>query len=63
MIRILSVIPFYDASGKLVNINVSIELVLATGEKGNANFVLEPDQIDFSAISESIKSKLQNGLV
>lgn len=63
MIRILSIMPAYGADGKLINSNISIEIVLASGETGNANFVLEPGEIDFEAISESIKLKLQKGLV
>ena len=42
--------------------NVYVEVVLTSGEKGNANFTLLPEEIDLVAVSKSIKEKIKNGL-
>lgn len=63
MINIISITPVYDVDGTLMHNNVYVEVVLSTGEKGNASFMLMPDEIDLAAVSESIKEKIKKGLV
>lgn len=62
MIRVLSVMPSYDPAGKLLSSNISVEIVLASGEVGSANFTLGADEIDFNAIGENIRHKMLQGL-
>lgn len=62
MIRVLLVTPVYEADGTLAHTNISVEIKLASGEAGNANFTLSPSEIEFSALSDDIKQKLLKGL-
>jgi len=62
MINIISITPVYDADGTLMYNNVYVEIALTSGEKGNANFTLMPEEIDLAAVSKSIKEKIKNGL-
>lgn len=55
--------PTYDSEGVLLDSTVSVEIVLESGEVGNASFILGASEIDFNTIGESIKQKVLQGLV
>lgn len=62
MVKVMSIMPTYDTDGELLSCSVNVEITLASGELGNASFTLGANEIDFEAIGESIKVKIQNGL-
>lgn len=62
MIKVLAIMPTYDASGNVINVGVSVEMSLENGEPGNANFTLGPDEIELLTISEKIRQKIIKGL-
>ena len=62
MVKVMSIMPTYDTDGGLLSCSVNVEITLASGEPGNASFTLGANEIDFEAIGESIKVKIQNGL-